>query len=70
MNAAITATETKILALAARGVPETGIATDAITVVWPGEGAPERCAGPRSRRGSRTARAVYRAVWTGAEPGV
>jgi len=34
VNAAITATEAKVQALAARGVPGTGTATDAITVVW------------------------------------
>ena len=69
VNAAVTATEAKVQALAARGVPGTGTATDAITVVWPCQGAPERFAGPRSRWGSRIAQAVYRAVWTGAEPG-
>ena len=65
VNAVITATEAKVQALAARGVPGTGTATDAIAVVWPCEGAPER-AGPRSRWGSRIAQAVYRAVWAGA----
>lgn len=69
VNAAITATEAKVQALAARGVPGTGTATDAITVVWPREGAPERFAGPRSRWGSRIAQAVYRAVWAGAASG-
>ncbi len=69
VNAAVTATEAKVQALAARGVPGTGTATDAITVVWPREGPPERFAGPRSRWGSRIAQAVYRAVWAGAEPG-
>ena len=65
VNAAITATEAKVQALAARGVPGTGTATDAITVVWPCEGAAERFAGPRSRWGSR----IAQAVWAGAEPG-
>ena len=69
VNAAITATEAKVQALAARGVPGTGTATDAVTVVWPREGAPERFAGPRSGWGSRIAQAVYRAVWAGSEPG-
>lgn len=69
VNAVITATEAKVQALAARGLPGTGTATDAVAVVWPGEGAPERFAGPRSRWGSRIAQAVYRAVWAGAEPG-
>ena len=69
VNAAITATEAKVQALAARGVPGTGTATDAITIVWAREGPPERFAGPRSRWGSRIAQAAYRAVWAGAEPG-
>ena len=69
VNATITATEAKVQALAARGVPGTGTATDAITVVWSRVGAPERFAGPRSRWGSRIAQAVYRTVWAGAEPG-
>ena len=69
VNAAITATEAKVQALAARGVPGTGTATDAITVVWPCEGAPERFAGPRSQWGSRIAQAVYRAVWAGGGTG-
>ena len=68
VNAAITATEAKVQALAARGVPGTGTATDAVTVIWPREGTPERFAGPRSGWGSRIAQAVYRAVWAGAEP--
>ena len=69
VNAVITATEAKVQALAARGVPGTGTATDAIAVAWPCEGAPERFAGPRSRWGARIAQAVYRAVWAGAESG-
>ena len=69
VNAVITATEAKVQALAARRVPGTGTATDAIAVAWPCKGAPERFAGPRSRWGARIAQAVYRAVWAGAELG-
>ena len=68
VNAVITATEAKAQALGDRGVPGTGTATDAVTVVWPSEGAPERFAGPRSQWGSRLGQAVYRAVWAGAGP--
>jgi len=67
VNAVITATEAKTQALAARGVPGTGTATDAVTIVWPAEAPAERLAGPRSRWGTRIAHAVYQAVWAGAE---
>ena len=65
VNAVMTATEAKAQALADRGVPGTGTATDAVIVVWPEEGAAERFAGPRSQWGSRIGRAVYQAVWAG-----
>lgn len=68
VNAVMTATEAKSQALRARGVPGTGTATDALLVVWPSGGAPERFAGPRSRWGSRIGRAVHEAVWAGAGP--
>ena len=68
VNAVMTATEAKVQALRDRGVPGTGTATDAVTVVWLSGGAPERFAGPRSRWGSRLGQAVYRAVWAGAGP--
>ena len=68
VNAVMTATEAKVQALRDRGVPGTGTATDAVTVVWLPGGAPERFAGPRSQWGSRLGRAVYRAVWAGAGP--
>ena len=68
VNAVMTATEAKAQALRDRGVPGTGTATDAVTVVWLSGGAPERFAGPRSRWGSRLGQAVYRAVWAGAGP--
>ena len=66
VNAVMTATEAKAQALGDRGVPGTGTATDAVTVVWPSEGASERFAGPRSQWGSRLGQAVYQAVWAGA----
>ena len=68
VNAVMTATEAKAQALGDRGVPGTGTATDAVIVVWPGGGAAERFAGPRSQWGSRIGRAVYQAVWAGAGP--
>ena len=68
VNAVITATEAKAQALATRGVPGTGTATDAVTIVWPAGAAAERFAGPRSRWGTEIAQAVYQAVWAGAEP--
>jgi len=68
VNAVMTATEAKAQALGDRGVPGTGTATDAVTVVWPDGGAAERFAGPRSQWGSRIGRAVYQAVWAGAGP--
>ena len=68
VNAVMTATEAKSQALRDRGVPGTGTATDALLVVWPSGGAPERFAGPRSRWGSRIGRAVHEAVWAGAAP--
>ncbi|MDE0369255.1 MAG: adenosylcobinamide amidohydrolase [bacterium] len=68
VNAVITATEAKAQALATRGVPGTGTATDAVTIVWPAEAAAERFAGPRSPWGTSIAEAVYEAVRAGAEP--
>ena len=68
VNAVITATEAKAQALAARGVPGTGTATDAVTIVWPAEAAAERFAGPRSPWGTRIAQAVCQAVRAGAAP--
>ncbi len=66
VNAVMTATEAKAQALGDCGVPGTGTATDAVTVVWTSGGAPERFAGPRSRWGSRIGQAVYDAVGAGA----
>lgn len=68
VNAVITATEAKSQALAARSVPGTGTATDAVAIVWPAMDPVEPFAGPRSPWGSRIAQAVYQAVWAGAGP--
>ena len=68
VNAVATATEAKVQALLEAGLDCSGTPTDAVCVAAPepdGE-APEPFAGPRSRWGSRLARAVYRAVLDGA----
>ncbi len=66
LNALCTATEAKAQALLAAGVPGTGTASDAVTVVCPTGGPAESFAGPRSTWGARLARAVHEAVLTGA----
>jgi adenosylcobinamide hydrolase len=66
LNALCTATEAKSQALFAAGVPGTGTASDAVTVVCPAAGPTEAFAGPRSTWGARLARAVHEAVRTGA----
>jgi adenosylcobinamide amidohydrolase len=65
LNALCTATEAKTQALLEAGVPGTGTASDAVTVVCPAGGAPEAFAGPRSVWGARLARAVHAAVLAG-----
>jgi adenosylcobinamide hydrolase len=65
LNALTTATEAKSQALLAAGVPGTGTASDAITVVCPGSGPAEPFGGPRSTWGARLARAVHDAVQAG-----
>ncbi len=65
VNAVITATEAKTQALLEAGVDGTGTATDAVVVVWPSVGAPERFTGPRSPWGERIARSVHAAVRSG-----
>ena len=65
VNAAMTATEAKVQALAERGVDGTGTATDAIVVAWPATAAHERFGGPRSVWGQRLALAVHTAVQSG-----
>jgi adenosylcobinamide amidohydrolase len=65
VNAVVTATEAKAQGLAEAGVPGTGTASDAIVVCCV-DGGTEPYGGPRSRWGSPLARAVHRAVTTGA----
>jgi len=65
VNAVITATEAKTQALTERGVPGTGTASDAVTIVCPTEGPEEIFGGPRSRLGAQLARAVHAAVSRG-----
>lgn len=65
LNAVLTATEAKSQALFERGVPGTGTASDAVSIVCPPTGPAEPFAGPRSTWGARLARAVHRAVLAG-----
>lgn len=65
VNAVMTATEAKTQALQELGVPGTGTASDAVVIAWPAHSPPERFAGPRSRWGSRIARATHAAVRSG-----
>jgi adenosylcobinamide amidohydrolase len=60
-----TATEAKVQALAAAGVPGTGTASDAVAIACPADGPVERFAGVRSTWGARLARAVDAAVGAG-----
>ncbi|MDQ0792147.1 adenosylcobinamide amidohydrolase [Streptomyces sp. B1I3] len=68
VNAVATATEAKVQALVDAGLDCSGTPTDAVCVAAPdqGPGDGEPFAGPRSRWGSRLARAVHRAVLDGA----
>ncbi|MEU1127888.1 adenosylcobinamide amidohydrolase, partial [Streptomyces sp. NPDC005899] len=66
VNAVATATEAKVQALLDAGLDCSGTPTDAVCVAVPGPGPGEPFAGPRSRWGSRLARAVHRAVLDGA----
>jgi adenosylcobinamide amidohydrolase len=66
VNAVMTATEAKTQAVLDAGFPGTGTATDAVCVAAPLAGTCEDFAGPRSRWGSRIARAVHAAVYAGA----
>lgn len=65
LNALVTVTEAKTQALLEAGIPGTGTASDAVTVVCPTQGLPEPFAGPRSVWGARLARAVHEAVLAG-----
>jgi adenosylcobinamide amidohydrolase len=66
VNAIATATEAKAQALFELGIDGTGTATDAVCVATPADGRAETFGGPRSRWGSRLARAVRDAVRLGA----
>jgi adenosylcobinamide amidohydrolase len=66
LNALCTATEAKTQALLDAGVPGTGTASDAVTVICPPDGPADPFAGPRSTWGARLARAVHDAVAAGA----
>ena len=61
-NLLCTVTEAKVQALLDGGVPGTGTASDAVTVLCPASGPAEPFGGPRSAYGSRLARAVHAAV--------
>jgi adenosylcobinamide amidohydrolase len=69
VNLVATVAEAKAQALGEAGVPATGTPTDAVAVCCPRGPAPDdddhRYGGPRSRWGSRVARAVHRAVLEG-----
>jgi adenosylcobinamide hydrolase len=65
VNALCTVTEAKVQALTDGGVPGTGTASDAVTVLCPAEGPAESFGGPRSTHGAPLARAVYAALRTG-----
>jgi adenosylcobinamide hydrolase len=65
VNAVITVTEAKSQALWEAGVAGTGTPSDAVAVLCPPSGPAEAFGGPRSRYGSRLARAVHRAVLDG-----
>jgi adenosylcobinamide amidohydrolase len=64
-NLLCTVTEAKVQALGDGGVPGTGTASDAVTVVCPVEGPAEPFGGPRSAWGAPVARAVYDALRAG-----
>jgi adenosylcobinamide amidohydrolase len=61
-NLLCTLTEAKAQALFDSGVPGTGTASDAVTVLCPASGDAEPFGGPRSAFGARAARAVYDAI--------
>jgi adenosylcobinamide hydrolase len=70
VNAVATATEAKAQALADLGLPATGTATDAVTIVCPRNGPVSRYGGPRSDWGAPLARAVHSVVVTGGAMGL
>jgi len=65
VNAVMTVTEAKSQALWEAGFAGTGTPSDAVAVLCPRSGPAETFAGPRSRWGSRLARAAHRAVLDG-----
>jgi adenosylcobinamide hydrolase len=65
VNAVMTVTEAKCQALWDAGLAATGTPTDAVCVLCVPAGPAELFGGPRSRWGSRLARATYRAVLAG-----
>lgn len=65
VNAVATATEAKCQAMAGAGLAGTGTPTDAVVVLCPLDGPAEAYGGPRSRWGSRVARAAHAAVAEG-----
>ncbi|MFY1674705.1 adenosylcobinamide amidohydrolase [Plantactinospora sp. WMMB334] len=65
VNAVATVTEAKAQALCELGLPATGTATDAVTLLCPPDGRPAPYGGPRSRWGAPLARAAHRAVRDG-----
>jgi adenosylcobinamide hydrolase len=66
VNAVMTVTEAKSQALWEAGLAGTGTPSDAVAVLCAPSGPAEAYGGPRSRYGSRLARAVHRAVLDGA----
>ena len=65
VNAVMTVTEAKSQAMWEAGFAGTGTPSDAVAVLCPVAGPAEAFAGPRSRWGSRLARAVHAAVLDG-----
>jgi adenosylcobinamide amidohydrolase len=65
VNAVMTVTEAKSQALWEAGFAATGTPSDAVAVLCPPSGPAEAYGGPRSRWGSRLARAAHRAVLDG-----
>lgn len=67
VNAVMTVTEAKSQALWDAGFAGTGTPSDAVAVLCPQSGPAEAFGGPRSRWGSRLARAVHQAVLGGSQ---